>query len=143
SKGSIRGIVFEDANRNGIRDQDEEGIPGVKVTITSVGGWQASFTSGDDGTFAPAGLSAAYYSVEVEVPEGYVSTGPVRYEGIGIGISGRLALGIDFPITQATVPSGLPATGFGPGAIIVLPVIGLIFLAGAMLVWQLRRGLQD
>jgi len=143
SGGSIRGIVFNDANGNGRRDQGEEGIPGVKVTIASGGGWQASFTSGDDGTFAPAGLTKASYSVEVEVPEGYVSTGPVRYEGIDIGTSGRLALGIDFPITRATVPSGLPATGTGPEAIIAWPIIGLILLSGVTLVWQLRRGLED
>jgi hypothetical protein len=141
--GSIRGTVFNDANGNGIQDQGEAGIAGVKVTVASDGNWQESFTSGDDGTFAPVGLGVAHYSVEIEVPEGYVSTGPVLYEGIGLGISGRLVLGIDFPIRQATVPTGLPGTGSGPGQIIAWPIIGLMFLVGALLVWQLRRELPD
>jgi hypothetical protein len=144
NEGSIRGTVFDDANRNGAWDQGEEGIPGVKVTVMSDGDWHETFTTGDDGTYAPVGLGRAYYSVEVEAPEGYVSTGAVRYDGLGIGITGRLALGIDFPMAQATAPSGLPATGSGPGEFIIWPVVGLLLVAGATLVWQLRRReLQD
>jgi hypothetical protein len=137
--GSVRGTVFDDANGNGDLDDGETGIAGVSVTIGSEGAWQATFVTGDDGTFAPVGLGKGYYSAEVTVPAGYVATSPTRYEAIAIGFTGRTALYVDFGLSATTTPAGLPASGFGPGnATGIVALAGLLIVAGFFILWQAR-----
>lgn len=105
-QGSIRGMVFHDTNRNGVRDVGERGIEGTRVTLYSSGPWQHTFTTGDDGTYAPVALNSSYYAVEITVPQGYVATGLTRYEGIEVdGAAGTVVLGVDFGIAPAAAPS--------------------------------------
>ncbi|MDX1616708.1 MAG: SdrD B-like domain-containing protein [Candidatus Promineifilaceae bacterium] len=139
NRGSIRGLVFEDSDGDGVRDEGESGLPGVEVIVASEGDFEMSFTTGDDGTYAPVGLGRSYYSVTLVVPEGYRASGPTRYERIDVGHTGRLALGVDFGLTQAAVPAALPATGAGPGPMTAWPVLALALLGGALLTWRLWR----
>jgi LysM repeat protein len=99
NNGSIRGVVFYDGNRNGVRDAGEAGMPGHTVTVYSSGKWSFHYTSGADGTFGPAGLSPGYYSVKLAVPYGYMPTTPTQYDGLGVGIDKTVFTGINFGLT--------------------------------------------
>ncbi len=109
--GSIRGLVFHDTNRNGVRDTGEKGFAGANVTLYSAGDWWHTFTTGADGTYAPVALGTSYYSVELTVPQGYVPTGPTRHEAIWIdGTAGTAVLGKDFGIAPAASPIDAPGS---------------------------------
>jgi hypothetical protein len=49
--GSITGLAFYDANRNGIHDSCDSPLPHVAVSATASNGKTAQATAGDDGTF--------------------------------------------------------------------------------------------
>lgn len=114
NNGSIRGVVFYDSNRNGVKDAGEVGMPGQKVTIYSSGKWSYPYASGGDGTFGPAGLSPGYYSAQLTVPYGYMPTTATRYDGLGIGIEKTVVTGVNFGLASAYY--GAPYTG-GPQAV--------------------------
>ena len=118
NNGSIRGVVFYDSNRNGVKDAGEAGMPGQTVTVYSSGKWSFAYTSGDDGTFGPAGLSSGYYSAQLTVPYGYMPTTATRYDGLGLGVDKTLITGINFGLTTGYY--WLPETG-GP-AVVTPPI---------------------
>lgn len=65
----IRGVKYNDKDFDGMREPGEEGLAGWTMILTSASrpGWQATATTGADGTFAFTGLVAATYAVtEVE-----------------------------------------------------------------------------
>jgi hypothetical protein len=49
--GSVTGLAFYDANRNGIHDSCDSPLPHVAVSATAPNGKTARATAGDDGTF--------------------------------------------------------------------------------------------
>lgn len=101
--GSIRGLVFLDNNKNGLREVGEPAVQNVYVTVYSSGDWYYKFYTGDDGTYAPVALETSYYAVELTVPAGYVATTPTRIEGIYISSNSRsLSLNNNFGIAPAT-----------------------------------------
>jgi LysM repeat protein len=97
--GSIRGTVFYDSNRNGVMDSGEAGMPGQVVTVSSSGDWSYTYTTGDNGTYGPAGLSHGYYSVKITVPYGYMPTTATQYGGLGVGIDQTVITGVNFGLT--------------------------------------------
>ena len=116
--GSIRGTVFYDSNLNGVLDSGEAGMPGLTVTVSSAGDWSFAYTSGDDGTFGPAGLSPGYYSVQLTVPYGYRPTTVTLYEGLAVGIDQAVYTGVNFGLTTGYYY--LPDSGGPP---VVMPPI--------------------
>lgn len=101
--GSIRGLVFLDSNKNGLREVGEPAVRNVYVTVYSSGDWSYEFYTGSDGTYAPVALETSYYAVELKVPAGYVATTPTRIEGIYINSESRsLSLNNNFGIAPAT-----------------------------------------
>ena len=96
NNGSIRGTVFYDSNWNGYFDAGEAGMPNVTVTVSSSGKWSFAYTTGDDGTYGPAGLSPDYYSAQLTVPYGYMPTTTTRYDGLGVGIDKTTITGVNF-----------------------------------------------
>jgi len=116
--GSIRGTVFYDSNRNGVLDSGEAGMPGLTVTVYSSGDWSNAYTTGDDGTYGPAGLSPGYYDVLLTVPYGYMPTTGTRYNGLAVGIDKTVYTGLNFGLTTGYY---LPPDSGGPP--VVLPPI--------------------
>ena len=85
----ISGVVFIDANRNGIRDAGEVGRSGVRLDLsgTRPGGITVtarSVLSGTDGTYSFPDLLPGTYAVGVAVPGGLTATSPREITGIGI-----------------------------------------------------------
>ena len=87
--GSIGDTVWFDANGNGIQDEDEDGIPGVTVTLqgdVDADGVSETLTAltASDGTYLFEYLPAGTYTVTVDdttLPEGLEQT----YDADGLG----------------------------------------------------------
>lgn len=70
--GSFCGGAFGDSNANGLRDGDEEMLPGVLVTLFSASGDEFAAESDENGAFEIAGLRPDDYHITVELPDGYI-----------------------------------------------------------------------
>lgn len=108
---SIAGSVFADSNDNGIRDNGEAGIAGVKITITGTDGAgnavSRSATTATDGSYSFTDLAPGTYTVAEETqPVGYLdgqdsagnsggTVGPDRVSGISLA-SGTTATNVNF-----------------------------------------------
>ncbi|MEL6857015.1 MAG: SdrD B-like domain-containing protein [Pseudomonadota bacterium] len=71
-KGVLNGRVFLDQNRDGIRQEDEPGIPGVRVMLI---GTRIGLNSGNDGYFTIQNIRQGLYAVTVSrqsLPLGYL-----------------------------------------------------------------------
>ncbi|WP_353958406.1 M60 family metallopeptidase [Bacillus sp. DX4.1] len=67
--------VWEDSNRNGIQDQDEKGIEGVRVLLLDKeGNVLKEIKTDKEGNYLFDGLTESIYRVQVETPSGYVFT---------------------------------------------------------------------
>lgn len=89
----ISGVVYIDANRNGVRDAGEAGRPGVRLDLagTRPGGITVatrSVLSGADGSYSFPGLLPGTYAVSVAVPGGLTATSARTIAGIGIASGG-------------------------------------------------------
>lgn len=122
NNGSIRGTVFYDSNVNGRLDAGEKGMPDVTVTIYSSGKWSWAYTTGDDGSYGPAGLSPAYYKAQVTVPYGYRPTTATHYDGLAVGIDKTTFTGLNFGLVKQYYWYIPPSTG-GPPPIATPPIV--------------------
>ena len=69
---AIGDFVWEDNNANGIQDEDETGIPNVKVHLYQEAGAQIQSTTTDEnGYYRFDGLIPGSYYIEIEKPVGY------------------------------------------------------------------------
>jgi len=137
SRGSIRGLVYEDRDGDGALDPDEPGVAGVGVRMTGGGPWFAG-TTAPDGSYEFPALSAGTYEVAVDVPAGRLLTTVDRHSGIVVG--GNTSLGNDFGLAPpgwrpsdraAGGARALPQTGFIDGDY-AGTVFGLAALAAAL-----------
>ncbi len=106
---SVSGVVFEDANHNGVRDDDEPGLAGVRVQLTGTDDRGAAVrretTTDDDGAYGFVGLRPGAYRVTSEAAE---DGAPARITTVG-GAAENGAVTIVLP-ADAT-----PDTGGGAG----------------------------
>ncbi|MEG1004259.1 MAG: SdrD B-like domain-containing protein [Clostridium sp.] len=71
-KGKIGNVVFEDKNFDGLKDDNEDGIEGVKVTLHLADGTLLRETRTDKyGKYEFDNVSPGMYYVKVNKPEGY------------------------------------------------------------------------
>ncbi len=72
AKASIGDRLFIDANKNGIQDANETGIPGAKVTVYRADGTRVTeVTTGADGRWIVDTLDAGSYYPVYTLPNGY------------------------------------------------------------------------
>jgi hypothetical protein len=107
--GSISGVVFFDADGNGIRGAGEPGLAGVEVQLADArmlghAATSNSVLSAADGSYSFVDLSPGSYVVSETDPSGYVSTTAASRT---VGVRSGAVTGIDFgdclPITLAGV----------------------------------------
>ena len=69
--GSISGRCFLDANYNGLYDEGELPMPGVRISVTKPSAEKplATVTSGEDGTYTIPSLRGSTYKVRVLLPD--------------------------------------------------------------------------
>ncbi|MFO3719214.1 SdrD B-like domain-containing protein [Staphylococcus felis] len=73
-KYELGDFVWEDTNKDGIQNNDEPGIAGVKVTLTKPDGTTEETTTDEQGNYRFTGLENGDYTVKFETPEGYEQT---------------------------------------------------------------------
>ncbi len=74
---SLGDKVWEDSNKNGIQDNDELGIPGVKVTLKDSNGTVIETTETNaNGKYSFDNLPNGTYKVDFETPNNYSPTTP-------------------------------------------------------------------
>ncbi|WP_035500512.1 SdrD B-like domain-containing protein, partial [Gemella cuniculi] len=71
---ALGNLVWEDKNNNGIQDEDEKGIPNVKVTLVDSKGVERTTTTNEDGQYYFSKVYNGAYTVRFDVPEGYRPT---------------------------------------------------------------------
>ena len=69
--GSIGDYVWVDVDGDGIQDPDEEGLPGVKVTLTDEDGNVKTTTTDENGKYIFEDLEPGKYEVSFEEPADY------------------------------------------------------------------------
>jgi len=74
--GSIGGMVWNDANGDGIMDEDEASIEGAMLELASEGMEAMTTATGADGTYSFDDLSSGFYTVTKRPSEGMVPTTP-------------------------------------------------------------------
>ncbi len=102
--GSISGVVFFDANGNGIRNSGEAGLAGVRVQAVQGTSYNNSVLTGADGSYSFSGLAAGSYVVTETDLSGYASTTAASRN---VGVRSGAITGIDFgdclPMTLAGI----------------------------------------
>jgi hypothetical protein len=110
-RGTIRGLVFVDENRNGIYDEGEQGFQGVKVHFWVEGREVVApaLFSGDDGTYGLVAAEWGDWMVSIDVPDGYVPTSPTaqefRWEGIDAFVGVNFGIAVPLPPTPTPSPT--------------------------------------
>jgi hypothetical protein len=120
--GTARGVVFEDENGNGTRDEGEKGIPGVGVSDQRM----VTLTDREGRWSLPAHEKAVYFVIkprgfmtavsEDDIPRFYYlhnDGDPLELEAPVIPNTGPLPESIDFPLTRQTEPDRFTALFMG------------------------------
>lgn len=72
---SITGHYWHDLNNDGLWQEDEPGMPGLRVSIAGVrNGYEAETTTDENGAYTFTRLKTGSYNVTYYVPDGYVFT---------------------------------------------------------------------
>ena len=87
-QGTISGLVFYDGNGNRQRDNGEDGLPGVSVTLSTAPA--RSTTTGADGSYAFTDVPSGSYQVTATDLPGYTSTTP-NVRSVTLGADGATA----------------------------------------------------
>ena len=124
---SIAGVVYNDANRNGVKDAGEAGLGAVAVTLTGTDTFgavvSAQASTSADGSFGFTQLAAGTYALQVASIAGF-NRGPA-----GAGTAGGVAAtGV---VNTISLAAGAIATGyaFSQQAIVVAPTTADLALA--------------
>jgi len=77
-QGTISGVVFNDANGNGVQDPGEGGLGGVTVQLVDpiTGAVVATTTTNPNGSYTFSGVAPGSYIVRETDPSGFTSTTP-------------------------------------------------------------------
>ena len=70
------GLVFEDSNGNGVRDEGEPGLEGWTVNLKSGDTIIATTTTGPDGAYEFTGIVPGSYTVEEVMQSGWTQSYP-------------------------------------------------------------------
>jgi hypothetical protein len=77
---TLRGSVFEDANRNGVIDRDEYGFSGAIIRLTGIDGVDSMLTDAS-GDFEFAGIRPGKFRIELNPDDKFITTSqPGHYE---------------------------------------------------------------
>ncbi|MEL1145889.1 SdrD B-like domain-containing protein, partial [Staphylococcus epidermidis] len=103
--------VWEDTNKDGIQDDSEKGISGVKVTLKDKNGNAIGTTTTDvSGHYQFKGLENGSYTVEFETPSGYTPTKANSGQDITVDSNGITTTGIINGADNLTIDSGFYKT---------------------------------
>jgi hypothetical protein len=75
----VTGLVFNDSNRNGLRDSGEAGIAGREVRLVT-GSTSVPTTTDSTGAFRFVDVAAGNYTVQMSLPSGQTATSPATQQ---------------------------------------------------------------
>lgn len=78
AKGSITGVVFDDANANGIKDTSEATLPNITIQYNTGSQAVQTITTDNTGNYLISGLCDGTYIVKQVVPAGWRQTLPAN-----------------------------------------------------------------
>lgn len=128
--GSVSGVAYEDANRNGARDAGEAAFAGRTIVVSDAvtGAFVRSAATGSDGSWSVGSLAAGTYRVAFDTTDWWAlrsewvptTTGSVWFRHDAVVVADGAAVRADFglrrigwsttagaPLTAATAPDGL------------------------------------
>lgn len=111
SNATIAGTVYTDANKNGVLDSAESGIPNVTVTLTGPKGTTTATTS-STGSYSFTNLAAGTYTLSSPAAAGTETLETPSPIPVTL-VTGQNATGENFGYLTASVPSasfGAPVT---------------------------------
>lgn len=123
---SLCGVVYEDLNQNGVRDDGEQGIGGVTLRLLDENGQFTGTTviTSADGTYCFTGLRPGTYGVEEVQPPGY-------FNGIvSAGDAGGTAHNPGDKITGIVLPPGREAKEYNFGELPPGRISGYVYQDG-------------
>ena len=97
--GTIAGIAWADQDGDGVRDDGEPGLGGWTIRVKRDGDatWTYSTTTGSDGSYAFANLSAGTYILGEDLESGWIQTCPAGAGTRTVAVNpGQTVTGIDF-----------------------------------------------
>ncbi len=115
---TIKGVVWVDADANGLRDPGEAGRSGVAVDLVTAANSKiaASTSSDDSGAFAFEGVQKLAYRVAFTLPEGY--TFSPQDQGLDDGLDSDVNPGGSFPgQTESFVPGDSTLVAWDAGLV--------------------------
>ncbi|NLJ64982.1 MAG: hypothetical protein GX337_06270 [Christensenellaceae bacterium] len=100
--GKAAGLVWLDANHNGIKDGGEGGIQGVKLVLSNpASGVQREIETSLDGSYMFERLQEGQYSLSIQLPEGYMFA-PKGESAISSAFSNQGSLSFSVALGQTT-----------------------------------------
>jgi uncharacterized repeat protein (TIGR01451 family)/fimbrial isopeptide formation D2 family protein len=133
---SVGGVVFDDADGDGVRDPGEKGVGGVGVTIVwsgPEGPVTIVVTTGPDGSWSVGGLPAGDYTVTVSMDGVPAGTRP----STGVRTTFTLAPGGSEQVLTGLTVQRLAFTGSDLGGVLLMG-LSLLAAGGAALVVSRR-----
>ncbi len=132
---TAKGVVFDDANGNGVRDEGEAGIPGVRVSngrevvVTDEAGWYEVPVGDDTIVFVikPRGWMTPVDALNL--PRFYYihkPNGSPKLKYPGVAPTGPLPKSIDFPLTKHDEPDRFSVVVFADTQTRTLPEVGYL-----------------
>lgn len=137
TQGRIAGVVFSDKNDNGVREEEEVGVPNTRLRVVSTG-YDATVTTAADGSFS-LDVDPANYTVTItDVPTGYFTPeGEDASTAVTIGSAGFVS-NLEFRLVPES--DVLPASGgVVPGGVLLAGLAVLVVAGAAMVVIGQRR----
>lgn len=82
--GTFSGYAYHDANGNGLRDEGEDVLSGVEITLKPSGSGldTATVATGADGRFSVTNLRPSAYTLSLTLPEGYIFSAGLAAGGL-------------------------------------------------------------
>ncbi len=118
----VSGVVFVDADNDGVQDEGEAGIGGVPVTLTGEdagGAVERSAVTFNDGTFTFASLRPGTYQLTEQQPEGYLD---------GLAATNGSVGTVDGDTISGIVVDGTGETdGYAFGELLAASLAGAVF----------------
>lgn len=143
SNGSIRGVVYQDTNADGICGSGDPTLANVPIEFAPDGGQAINLFSGNDGTYGLVAASYGTWRVTAKPTTGQV-TGIEKTKVIVLSAERPVAEGVNFCVYTGTSSGGgvtLPESGAAlPPALLVATILGAALLvAGTGLIVRDRR----
>ncbi|MGB0383793.1 MAG: SdrD B-like domain-containing protein [Ardenticatenaceae bacterium] len=104
SAGTVSGVLYQDSNGNGQRDDNESGLGGVRLELRSQGDPVAVLSNGDGSYSFDNVVSGAYTVAVSQGPSGFISTTPDS-QAISVPEGGSATA--DFGYQQSGIVSGV------------------------------------